>query len=91
MDECDTLDRLEGNWSRNNAVFNNLFTLPWDSFQAHFTNKMKAMCLEMKRKMVVRLGGRTSMLQPPDIYLIKLFKDRHRFKWIEWLWQKSKP
>ncbi|GIY76440.1 hypothetical protein CEXT_359041 [Caerostris extrusa] len=89
MDECDTLVWLEGNWSLNSAVFNSPSALAWDSFQDHFTNKMKATCLEMKKKNGFK---RVDIYAPTsDVYLIKLFKDRNRFKWIEWLWEKPKP
>ena len=59
--------RLGGLWRRSLFVF--------DSFEAHVTVTVKASFKHENTKLAVIPGGLTSLLQPLDVSLNKLFKD----------------
>ena len=49
--------------------------LVYDSFEAHVTDTVKASFKREKTELAVIPGGLTSLLQPLDVSLNKLFKD----------------
>lgn len=59
--------------------------LVWDKFHPHITEKVKAEAKKMGTTLAVIPGGLTSMLQPLDVCLKKLFKDHLHTMWQQWI------
>ena len=90
MDECGTLNWLERPWNMEDAVFKKPSLSVWDLFQAHLTDKVKEKCRSINTIIPVIPNGLTSILQPLNVCLNKLFKDKLRSKWIDWMSTKDK-
>jgi len=56
-----------------------------DVFEAHITESVKAAFVRENTNLAVIRGGLTSILQPLDVALNKLFKDGVRKRWMEWM------
>ena len=56
-----------------------------DSFEAHKTEQVKRPFKKDNTDLAVIPRGLTSVLQPLDVSLNKLFKDRVRQKWMTWM------
>ena len=56
--------------------------LVYDSFEAHVTDTVKASFKCENTELAVIPGGLTSLLQPLDVSLNKLFKDGVRKQWM---------
>lgn len=59
--------------------------LVYDAFEAHVTDTVKAAFKRENTDLAVIPGGLTSILQPLDVSLNKLFKDGVRKRWMEWM------
>lgn len=59
--------------------------LVWDKFHAHITGTIKAEAKKMATTLAVVPGGLTSMLQPLDVCLKKLFKGQVYTLWQQWM------
>ena len=59
--------------------------LVYDSLEAHVTDTVKASFKRKNTELAVIPGGLTSLLQPFDVSLNKLFKDGVRKQWMQWM------
>lgn len=64
--------------------------LVWDLFRAHLVDPVKRAPHCNNTEIAVILAGLTSIIQPIDICLNKLFKDRLREKWTTWMLEGEK-
>jgi len=70
---------------RPRAFLNQPSMLVLDAFKGHLTDSLKNQLRKMKTELVVIPGGMTSVLQPMDISINKLFKDRLRQQYLTWI------
>lgn len=59
--------------------------LVYDAFEAHVTDRVKALFKRERTDLAVIPGGLTSILQPLDVSLNKPFKDGVRRQWMQWM------
>ncbi|KAG8236486.1 hypothetical protein J437_LFUL016634 [Ladona fulva] len=59
--------------------------LVWDQFRAHRTETIKNKVRELKTQIALISGGLTCQLQPLDILVNKLFKQKARERWNKWI------
>ncbi|XP_068112898.1 uncharacterized protein [Hyperolius riggenbachi] len=87
MDEQGTKKWLEEIWNERPgaALEKRSSLLVWDMFKAHTSDSIKKMAKSCKTTLAVIPGGLSSVLQPLDVPLNKLFKDRVRSMWLEWV------
>jgi len=86
MDEEGVKFWLNNVWNkRPGALLRQRSLLIWDTFRAHLTDAMKEEAKRLRIDLAVIPGGLTSILQPLDVCLNKLFKDRMRQKWDDWM------
>ena len=67
------------------ARFHAVMRLVYDAFEAHVTDRVKALLNWEKTDLAVIPGGLTSILQPLDVSLNKPFKDGVRRRWMQWM------
>ena len=72
-------------FKRPGALLKKNSLLVWDMFRAHLLGKAKDTLKENKRCQAVIPGGCTSVLQPLDVCLNKLFKVNMRQRWNHWM------
>ena len=85
LDEVGTLEWLNKVWNRRpGALLKKPLLLVWDMFRAHHTEPVRKRAEELKTMLTVIPGGLKSVLQPLDVCLNKLLKDRVRKMWSEW-------
>ena len=59
--------------------------LVYDAFEAHVTDRVKALLKREKTDLAVIPGRLTSILQPLDVSLNKPFKVGVRRRWMQWM------
>jgi len=85
MDQRLVQDWLRTVWSKVGGLTREKSMLVWDSFRAHLSALIRSTLKSLNTEPAVIPGGMTSMVQPLDVAINKLFKDRMRKKWQEWM------
>uniref|UniRef100_H3AXG2 HTH CENPB-type domain-containing protein n=1 Tax=Latimeria chalumnae TaxID=7897 RepID=H3AXG2_LATCH len=72
-------------WSTRPGALCKRSILVWDMFRAHETDSVKKATKYVQTDSCIFPGGLTTLLQPQDVCLNELFKDRLREIWTEWM------
>ena len=78
------IDYLNNLWVKN-KIWRNSSMLVYDSFKGHLEKSIKTKFHESRVDLAVIPGELTSICQPLDVMINKLFKDNLRREWYTWM------
>ena len=86
MDEGGCMKWIKEVWNvRPGGLRKERSLLVWDQFRSHLMESVVANVREQNTDIAVIPGGLTSLVQPLDVSINKLFKDMMRKEWNEWM------